>query len=700
MHYLSSGSAFPLGATYTATGVNFSVYSQNASSISLLLFDHHAAQRPSMEVELSPHRNRTFYYWHIFVHNAKPGQLYAWRVNSYADTRGYERFFDSQKVLLDPYARAVMYDDNYSRSAACKTGVNMASSLKSVVVDLSQYDWENDEPLNRPLAETILYETHLRGFTRHPSSGVKSPGTYAGLTEKLPYLQSLGITALELLPVYQYDWQDVDWKDPVTGRQLSNFWGYQPIAYFAPHRGYCTNLADPLAPVNEFRDMVKACHRAGIEVILDVVYNHTAEGGAGGPVLSFRGLDDYCYYLHDGHDRSRYIDFTGCGNTLNANNSVVRRLIMDSLRYWVQEMHVDGFRFDLASALTRNMQGNPLSDPPLTWEIETDPILANTKIIAEPWDAAGLYQVGQFPGNRWAEENGRYRDNVRRFVKGDYGTTPELADRLLGSANAYDRLPDSPHRSINYIAGHDGFTMLDLVSYNHKHNENNGENNRDGSDGNFSWNHGFEGLTTDYQIAVLRSRQIKNFMTLLFVSQGVPRLLAGDELCRTQNGNNNAYCQDNEISWIDWRLVETYADMLAFVRALIKLRREMPVLRYPSFLRPDQVTWHGVNHRQPDWSHHSTTIALTLHPENEMPVHIIANAHTEALKFEVPRILGRQWRAVVDTSRISPNEFLSVQQAPKISSSRYLVHERSVVVLVGVETRVGVSTKSFNTHNR
>ena len=467
------GRSFPLGATVLAGGVNFSVFSRQASRVDLLLFDDVGATHPTRVIELDARTHRTYHYWHVFVPGIRPGQIYAYRADGPFDPERGLRF-DPTKALLDPYGRAVVVPDGYSRHAASQYGENNAIAMKSVVVDPDIYDWEGDAPLRRPFATTVIYEMHVAGFTRHPSSGVapERRGTYAGMIEKIPYLQDLGITAVELLPVFQFDRQDCP-------PGLVNYWGYSPVAFFAPHAGY-SSRKDPLGPVDEFRDLVKALHRARIEVILDVVYNHTAEGNAEGPTLCFRGLANELYYILD-QDRAQYANYSGTGNTLNANQPIVRRMILDSLRYWVEHMHVDGFRFDLASILARDETGRPLENPPVLWDIELDPVLAGTKLIAEAWDAAGLYQVGSFIGDSWKEWNGQFRDDVRRFVKGDSGTVRLLAQRALGSPDIFGHQEREPEQSINFVTCHDGFTLNDLVSYNDKHNEANGEGNRDGS---------------------------------------------------------------------------------------------------------------------------------------------------------------------------------------------------------------------------
>ena len=497
------GRSFPIGATLVAGGANFSIFSRSATQIELLLFDRADDARPAQIIPIDPCANRTYHYWHAFVPGVQAGQIYGFRAyGDFDPVRGLR--FDPTKLLLDPYGRAVVVPRNYSREAARLKGDNTATAMKSVVTDTHSYDWEGDAPLKRPWSRTIIYEMHVRGFTAHPSSGLAESrrGTYAGLVEKIPYLQQLGITAVELLPVFQYDPQDAP-----AGR--TNYWGYSPVSFFAPHQAY-SSRKDPRGVVDEFRDMVKALHRAGIEVILDVVFNHTAEAGDDGPTQCFRGLDNEAYYLLC-QDRSQYANYTGTGNTLNANHPVIRRMIVDSLRYWVQEMHVDGFRFDLASILARDSSGSVMSNPPVLWDIESDPALAGTKMIAEAWDAAGLYQVGNFVGDSWKEWNDHFRDDVRDFFRGaNDSTAARAADCLLGSPRIYGAKQRELEESINFVSCHDGFTLNDLVSYNQKHNEDNGEGNRDGRDDNRSWNCGFEGPTDDPSIDTLRSRQVKN----------------------------------------------------------------------------------------------------------------------------------------------------------------------------------------------
>jgi glycogen operon protein len=681
-HDVLQGQSFPLGATVYPDGVNFCIFSNNSTAVELLLFDHPDAPAPARVIHLDPIQNRTYYYWHVFVKGLQAGQLYGYRMyGAFDPERGL--WFDGSKVLIDPYALAVMYGGNYSREAAIRPGDNCAHAMKSVVVDPDDYDWEGDMPIHRPFVNSIIYEMHVGGFTRHPSSGIEPQkrGTYAALIDKIPYLQELGILSVELMPVQQFDEYDA----PLS---LTNYWGYSPVAFFAPHRGY-SHRKDPLGPVDEFRDMVKAMHRAGIEVILDVVFNHTSEGNHKGPTLSFRGIENRAYYILEKRNNYLYANYTGCGNTLNANHSIVRRLIMDCLRYWVQSMHVDGFRFDLASILSRGEDGQPLKNPPVLWDIESDPILAGTKIIAEAWDAAGLYQVGSFTGDRWAEWNGRYRDEVRRFVRGDSGTVSNLAAYISGSTNIYPEPGRDPSRSINFVTAHDGFTLNDLVSYNEKHNFDNGEHNLDGTNDNLSWNCGVEGTTSDETIEALRARQIKNFLTILLVSQGKPMLLMGDEVRRTQKGNNNAYCQDNELSWFNWNDLEQHGYILRFMRNFIRFRHEYGVFHDKQFWTEPggpEIIWHGVHLHQPDWGEHSHSLAFELYnPSEGEHMYVMLNAYWDSLTFELPSLPSdMHWCRTVDTNLVSPHDFADNPE-PIQYQHHYTASPRSSVVLVALK---------------
>jgi glycogen operon protein len=681
---IETGEPSPLGATVLPGGVNFSVFSKDAKLVELLLFEAVDAPHPSRVIRLDASRHLTYHYWHAFVPGIGPGAIYAYRAfGPLAPQQGLR--FDHQKVLLDPYGRAVAVPGAYDREAARRHGDDVRTAMKSVVADPGRYDWQGDRPLHRPFTETVIYELHVGGFTRHPSSGVApgKAGTYAGLVEKIPYLVDLGVTAVELLPVFQFDPYDAP-----AGRK--NYWGYQPISFFAPHHGYAS-APGALAVLDEFRDMVKALHRAGIEVILDVVYNHTTEAGADGPTLSYRGLANDFYYLLT-EDRAHYADYTGCGNTLNANQPIVRRLIQESLRYWVTEMHVDGFRFDLASILSRDEAGRPLPNPPVLWDIETDPVLAGTKLIAEAWDAGGLYQVGSFVGDAWQEWNGRFRDDVRRFVKGDSGTVSSFVTRLLGSPDIYAHENREAEQSVNFVACHDGFTLNDVVSYDSKHNEANGEGNRDGANDNHSWNCGVEGPSDDPAIESLRNRQVKNFFTILMLSAGTPMWLMGDEVRRTQQGNNNAYCQDNEISWFDWSLLERHADVHRFVRLAIALRRHRDIvghgenLSLTQLLQKTRVEWHGHALGSPDWSDDSHTIALTMETvRGRFLLHLIFNAYWEPLTFELPPApedSTERWCRCIDTALPAPNDICAPRDALPIEDGTYRAQARSAVVLI------------------
>jgi len=683
----AEGMCFPLGATVYPEGVNFSLYSRDATGVELLLFDRADDGRPARTVSLDERRNRTYHYWHAFVPGIGEGQIYGFRVAGPKEPRRGHGF-DPDKLLFDPYGRALTVPPGYSRLAAAEPGDNLAAAMKSVVADPSTYDWEGDVPLKRPFSRTVIYELHVGGFTRHPSSGVAAGkrGTYAGLSEKIPYLQDLGVTAVELMPIFQFDPQDAP-------PGLPNYWGYSPVSFFAPHAGY-SSRTDILGPADEFRDMVKALHRAGIEVILDVVYNHTAEGGRGGPTLCYRGLANDHYYMLEA-DGSTYANYSGCGNTLNANSPIVRRLILDSLHRWVRELHVDGFRFDLASILSRDERGRMLENPPILWDIETDPVMAGIKLIAEAWDAAGLYQVGSFIGDSWQEWNGRFRDDVRGFLRGDSGTISRFACRLVGSPDLYGHEEREPEQSINFVTCHDGFTLNDLVSYERKRNEANGEGNRDGSDSNLSWNCGVEGPTGDPAIESLRNRQVKNFLALNLLSVGAPMLLMGDEVRRSQGGNNNAYCQDNETSWFDWEQLERHADVHRFVRLLIagRLQRDValtdPAMTLNRLLGQARLEWHGVRLGEPDWRDDSHSLALSAWTlGRRMAFHLMINAWREPLAFELPPapdLPGGRWRRWLDTSLPSPADIVPLDEAPVVGKGTYELPSRSVAVVFARE---------------
>jgi len=690
----SAGRSHPLGATVVPGGVNFSIYSRDASAIELLFFDREDDGHPTRVIRLDPVTNRTYHYWHVLVPSVTPGQIYGFRVHgSFEPERGLR--FDPTKLLLDPYGRGIVVPKGYDRVAAGTEGDNAAKAMKSVVVNPGTYDWEGDKPLKHPSSRTVVYEMHVRGFTAHNSSGIaeEKRGTYAGLIDKIPYLEQLGITAVELLPVFHFDIQDCP-----TG--LVNYWGYAPVSYFAPHAAF-SSRKDPLGPVDEFRDMVKALHRAGIEVLLDVVFNHTAEGDHRGPTLCFRGLDNSAYYILE-PDPSRYANYSGTGNTLNANHPIVRRMIVDSLRYWVEEMHIDGFRFDLASILARDSSGRVMSSPPVLWDIESDPALAGTKMIAEAWDAAGLYQVGSFIGDSWKEWNGRFRDDVRDFFRAANDSVACLADKLIGSPQIYGHKGREPEQSVNFVTCHDGFTLNDLVSYSQKHNEENHEGNRDGASDNRSWNCGGEGPSSDPMVEQLRNRQVKNFLTTTLLSLGVPMFVMGDEVRRSQRGNNNAYCQDNETSWFDWTLLSKHADVHRFAKLLIarrllrNIQHEQQRTSLSELIRNSTHAWHGVKLGQPDWSPNSHSLAFGAElRQDALRLHLILNAFWEPLPFELPRLVdaGDTWRRWIDTALDPPREIVEWQAAPPVPGRTYQANPHSVVVLI---SGLGIPLRSLS----
>jgi len=660
----AEGRSHPVGARVVEGGVNFSVFSEHASAVELLLFARPDDPSPSETVPMT--RERPF--WHGFVGGAGAGTVYAFRAFGPAGP-GWR--FDPDKVLLDPYARSVAVD-LWSRQAASEPGDNAKTSLRGVVVDSDSYDWDGDAPLGRPLADTIVYELHVGGFTGSPTAAETRPATFAGLAEKIPHLVELGVTAVELLPVFQFD------------ETTTDFWGYNPIAHFAPHAAYGTP--------DDFRDLVKDLHRAGIEVILDVVFNHTGEAGTDGPMISFRGLGNDAYYMLSPVDPNALLDFTGCGNTFDDNYPITAKLIFDCLRYWVTEFHVDGFRFDLASVLTRGPDGAVEKYPPLVAAVELADELAGTKLIAEAWDAAGLYQVGSFPGHRWAEWNGRFRDDVRRFVRGDPGLVGSLATRIAGSSDLYQDDGRPPQASVNFVTCHDGFTLNDLVSYDNKHNEANGEANRDGSNDNLSWNCGVEGNTDDPAVQALRERQIRNFAVILMTSQGVPMILAGDEARRTQGGNNNAYLQDNETSWVDWQLMRQNESLVRFWRLLVAFRKRHASLRRTTFFDGTRngrgvadVEWHGCLLGSPGWNDPwSRVLSFTLAGFEAGPdLHVILNMEPSALQFELRPIASRRWLRAFDTSLTAPDDASDPGLEPPVPDDHmYTAAEHSAVVLL------------------
>lgn len=681
------GSWHASGASVADDGVNFALFSRHATRVELLLYEAADSAEPFQVIELDPDENRTFFVWHVFVEGLPVPVHYTWRVDGPDDTAESGHRFNARKELVDPWARAVT-DAVWDRRRASDPQDAGRTSPRAIAVSCD-YDWSGERPVARGLEGAVIYELHVGGFTRHPSAGVRHPGTFAGLMEKIPYLQDLGVTHVELMPVMAFDEQDT--PPGLLERGLKNYWGYSTYGYFSPHPRYCVT-PERGTHLREFKDLVKALHEHGIAVITDVAFNHTAEGNEQGPIINFKGLANDVFYHLDPRDRRRYRDYTGCGNTLNCNHPLVTRFIIDCLEYWVEEMHVDGFRFDLASVFVRGEDGAPLANPPLPWNIELSRGLVDVALIAEAWDAAGLYHVGSFPGFRWAEWNGRYRDVMRRFVRGDRGLVGEVATCIGGSSDLYARDGRLPAHSVNFITCHDGFTLHDLVSYNGKHNEANGEGNRDGANENLSWNCGVEGATTDPAVLALRRRQARNFMAILMLSRGVPMILAGDEVLRTQHGNNNAWCQDNPLGWFDWDLVDANRDMLRFTRELIALRKRHPSLTRNRFFtgRPvpgrgiPDVAWHGLRLNEPLWQDgEAQVLACTLAGlrADEEDLHVILNLSARAIDAPLPSLPGRRWHLAVDTSLASPHDIVPRERQQPHPAPVYRAGPRSVVVL-------------------
>jgi glycogen operon protein len=693
-------------------GVNFSVFSRHADYCVLVLFEKGAAE-PLVEI---PFRG-SFYqvetgepFWVDFrignVFALTVFELdyenieYGFRMDGPGSRVGRGEpgvhRFDPTKILMDPYAKAIGGRDVWGETPNCD---DVYPHRARIIAD--DFDWGSDRPLETPIEDLVIYEMHVRGFTRHASSGVKHPGTFAAIREKIPYLKGLGVNCVELMPVFEFDEFEHSRPNQETGELLMNYWGYSTVGFFAPKAGYAATgeMKDGTMVADELKTLVKELHKNGVEVILDVVFNHTAEGDEYGPTISFKGIDNKTYYMlaPGGH----YLNFSGTGNTLNCNNPIVRTTVLDCLRYWASEYHIDGFRFDLATILGRDPGGAPLSNPPLLEVLAFDPILAKCKLIAEAWDAGGLYQVGSFPAyGRWAEWNGKYRDTVRRFLKGDPRQVGAMVQRLQGSPDLYARGGRGPAASINFIACHDGFTLADLVSYNVKHNVANGEENRDGANDNHSWNCGWEGPTDDAATNILRRRQMKNAVAILMVSQGVPMLLMGDEIGRTKRGNNNAYCHDNSLNWLDWTLLESNADLFRFVRNCIAFRKAHPVLRGNTYLCNEDyvgsgyadVTWHGTRAWAPDWSGASRTLAFMLcgkHAKGGRDaddyIYVAMNMYWEDLIFEIPRLPGKmKWRVFGNTCAPPPEDICEPGDEPLLKDQECcLVGGRSVMILVG-----------------
>jgi isoamylase len=684
----------PLGAHESAGGVNFALFSRHASRVRLELFDQSSDATPARVIDFDPARNRTGDVWHVWVAGIRPGQLYAYRVDGpYQPEEGHR--FNFNRLLLDPFATAISllpdwnfgaargYDPSAQEQDLVSSKLDDAAAMPKCVFTREHFHWHDDQPPRHPWSRTVIYETHVRGFTVHASSGVEHPGTYRGLMEKIPYLKELGVTAVELMPVHEFNEHEVPRINPQTGQPLRNFWGYDPVAFFAPKASYSS--AGGLGQQKlEFKEMVLALHHAGIEVILDVVFNHTAEGNQLGPTLCFRGIDNAIFYTL-APDQRYYQDYTGTGNTINANHPVVRDHIMDALRYWVVEMHADGFRFDLAAVLGRDRDGKLLASAPLLESIAEDPILRDVKIIAEAWDAAGAYEVGSFSERRWAEWNGRYRDDVRRFWRGDDGMLGLFASRICGSADIYTNSGKGPEGSINFVTCHDGFTLNDLVSYQNKHNEANGEDNRDGTDANFSDNFGVEGETTDAGIEAARKKQIRNFLLTLLISRGVPMLLGGDEIRRKQDGNNNAYCQDNETSWYDWSYLDKHKEILRFTRGMIAFRNAHPILSREQFYTDAEIHWFGPQGRLPDWADpKQKQFACLINEDEQGALYLMFNAGTDAIDFGLPSVSPEaRWHLAVDTAHDAPQDLFDAGDEPLCADQQtYRLNPRSSAILV------------------
>jgi isoamylase len=693
---VQTGNPLPIGGAHEqGNGVNFVLFSRHATGVRLEFYKNSDDSSPSRIINLDPVRHRTGDVWHVWVRGIPTGQLYGYRVEGpYLPEEGHR--FNAHKLLLDPYARSIAGVENWDFPAA--RGYDSSSSLidlsfstvdnagttpKCVFTD-DHFDWEMDSPPKHSASDTVIYETHVRGFTIHASSGVTHPGTFAGLTEKIPYLQDLGVTAIELMPVLEFNENESYRLNPITKERLKNYWGYNPVAFFAPKRSYC--LEGPHGwQLREFREMVKTFHRAGIEVILDIVLNHTVEGDELGPTISLRGIENSIFYMLQENGCRYYKNFSGVGNTLNANHPVVRELVRNVLRYWVMHMHVDGFRFDLASVLGRDEHGNILLNAPLLEDIAEDPILRDVKIIAEAWDAGGAYQVGDFSTKRWTEWNGRFRDDVRRFWVGDAGMIGSFASRICGSSDLYRSSGKGPASSLNFVTCHDGFTLNDLVSYKQKHNDENGEFSRDGADANDSDNCGVEGPSQDPGVEDMRNRMIKNFLLTLFVSRGVPMLLGGDEFRRTQRGNNNAYCQDNEVSWFDWSLLEKHRDIQRFTRGMIGFRRAHPVLRRENFYTEADIKWFAPNGATPEWAGQGQkSFACLILGQTEPDLFLLFNADASPVDFSIPVLpVGKIWCLAVDTSRPAPDDLFDPGKEPSMQGQiSFRLEPRSSAILL------------------
>ncbi len=685
------GYPLPLGVHLHDDGAQFAIFSRNATAVSLLLFRSSVDTTPPETIELDPTYNRTGDIWHVWVEGISAGQSYAYRVDGpYAPREGHR--FNKHKLVLDPYATALSecpqwdflkakgYDVNSPLGALSFSTTDDGDSVPRCIVTGNRFDWQDDVPPRTSWSDTIIYETHVRGFTIHASSGVDHPGTFDGIREKIPYLKDLGVTAIEFLPIQEFNEREINNVNPLTNEPLVDYWGYSTVSFFAPKATYGGDGLEG-GQVAKFKKMVKDLHRAGIEVILDVVFNHTAEGNETGPTISFRSLDNVVYYMLE-KDRACYQNYSGCGNTVNCNHPIVRQFIIDCLTYWVVKMHVDGFRFDLASVMGRDEDGEIMRNPPLLEEIAENPLLRGVKLIAEAWDAAGAYQVGSFSGHRWSEWNGKYRDDARLFWRGDPGMVGLFASRISGSADIYQKAGKEPLNSINFVTCHDGFTLKDLVSYNEKHNEANGEGGRDGTNQNYSYNFGAEGPSDDPEIRQTRIRQIKNFIATLFISRGVPLFLGGDEFGRTQYGNNNAFCQDNETSWYNWELLEKNREIFRFTQEMISFRKRNRVLQELKFYTDADITWYGPDGKPPDWDNAGRSLAVAIHGTREL--YVMFHADFDEKDFAVPHPpRNKKWYCAVDTSQPMPRDVCPAGfEGPIDRQKSYALSARSMAILV------------------
>lgn len=661
---ITSGKPYPLGATRQGSDVNFAVYAKGISCLSLCLYQEGTTD-PTQEIPLDPLTNKTGDIWHIQLEGCPDDILYDYCATPKDGTKQY---------LLDPYSKAIASDSiwNYASVSAYKP--------LGKIIDNTPFDWEGIGHPQIPMKDLIIYEMHVRGFTVDSSSHVEKPGTYLGVIEKLPYLKNLGVNAIELMPIFEFNEKENPFINPKTHRSLVNYFGYSTVNFFSPMNRFASNSSSDQSLI-EFKNLVKECHKNGIEVILDVVFNHTGEGGSTGPILSFKGLDIHAYYLLDSHGQHQ--NFSGCGNTFNCNHPIAIQFILDALRYWAVEMHVDGFRFDLASIMTRDTDGTPLSKAPLVEAISKDPVLIDTKLIAEAWDPTGLYQLGIFGGSdRWAEWNGRYRDVVRRFIKGTSGYKSAFATALCGSQDLYGHMKN-PTCSVNFITCHDGFTLQDLVSYTDKHNIENGEDNRDGTNQNDSWNCSVEGPSHNKKVIQLRERQKRNFHLALMVSQGVPMIFMGDEYGHTKFGNNNSWGQDNRLNWFLWDQLASDQGFFRYYRSLIHYREGHPLLKQGSFLTEKEITWHGLMPDHPEWDKDNFFVAFTLNTPSQGPqLYIAFNADHHAHNITLPHPhKGNHWRCVVNTYLPSPDDFYDEGNRPIIQGNNFHIQSRSAILL-------------------